>query len=54
LGATESALTGVDAVSIDVLMEALAVAAPPPETLAVFTCGETAFAATLTVTVIGG
>jgi hypothetical protein len=31
-----------------------AVADPPPDTLTEFTCGEVAFAATLTVTAIAG
>ena len=33
---------------------ALAVADPPPDTLAWLTCGEEAYSATLTVTVMGG
>jgi hypothetical protein len=31
-----------------------AVADPPPDTLTLFTCGEVAFSATFTVTVIAG
>jgi len=40
--------------AIVVLSVALAVADPPPDTLTEFICGEVAFAATFTVTVIAG
>ena len=33
---------------------ALALAEPPPDTLTAFTCGDGAFPATITTTVIGG
>jgi hypothetical protein len=33
---------------------ALALGDPPPDTITALTCGEVAFAATFTVTVIGG
>jgi hypothetical protein len=57
LGVTDTALTPVDVVPMGrtmVLSVALAVAAAPPDTLAEFTSGEPALAATFTVTVIAG
>jgi hypothetical protein len=43
-----------EAVMIVVESLAFAFTEPPPETVTVFTCGEAAFAATFTVTVIVG
>jgi hypothetical protein len=53
LGITDT-VVGPVGTTIVVLSALLAAVDPPPDTLTVFTCGEVAFAATLTVAVIAG